>query len=460
MLIHSVSIIQSTISLDTRRVAMKYIHMADLHLGKREYDIEERFNDFFRAFQSAVDFAINHEIDIILISGDFFDHADIKPFPYIETIKVLALAREKSIQVVVIEGNHDVEFHSDFPTSWLEVLSREGYIVLLRSEYQEDTFKLSPWDGLRRTGSYIDINGLRIIGINYSDLQAPVGEKIVQLAKAIDQLPKAPKPEFSVMMLHGRFSESGLDDEGMPIENCLTPKNAQPLRMCIDYMALGHAHRKMIIDEWAYNPGSIEICRTSEYNESHGWFLIEVREDGEKNIKYHDYNSRPFLAIPVCVDGLDTYEEFMVAFKDKVERDYSWWRNNNPITGLPIVEIQLYGKPAFSQACLDFPKIKDIVITITDAIGVLIRTRQLTQPKDTKSTFSSDSLSTIEIEEFMKIIQQNPNYSAYTSELVELITQLKILVGDESSSEALTKFFYTKSSAILGELLQGGSNDN
>ena len=49
------------------------MHLADLHLGKRQYNIEERYNDYFRAFKWILSEAIQQNLDFILVSGDLID---------------------------------------------------------------------------------------------------------------------------------------------------------------------------------------------------------------------------------------------------------------------------------------------------------------------------------------------------------------------------------------------------
>ena len=85
---------------------MKYIHLSDLHLGKRvnEFSMLEE--------QEAILEQIHHIIDTekpdgVLIAGDIYD----KSVPPAEAITLfdnfLAKLSEKSLQVFIISGNHD-----------------------------------------------------------------------------------------------------------------------------------------------------------------------------------------------------------------------------------------------------------------------------------------------------------------------------------------------------------------
>ena len=54
---------------------MKFIHVADTHLGKTEFKLKEREEDFYRSFKQVIDFAIEKDVDFVIHSGDLFDTA-------------------------------------------------------------------------------------------------------------------------------------------------------------------------------------------------------------------------------------------------------------------------------------------------------------------------------------------------------------------------------------------------
>src|SRR4051812_47372697 len=87
---------------------MKFLHLADIHLGCRRYNLEERTKDFFRAWRDVIEkHAIPQKIDFMLIAGDFFDRRNIDPQAMNHAMAGLKLLKEHDIPVVVIEGNHD-----------------------------------------------------------------------------------------------------------------------------------------------------------------------------------------------------------------------------------------------------------------------------------------------------------------------------------------------------------------
>lgn len=85
---------------------MKFLHLADLHIGKRVNEfsmIEEQKQALSQAYQMA----INHKVTAVLIAGDVYD----KSVPTVEGVRLFdffltALAKVQ-IPVCVISGNHD-----------------------------------------------------------------------------------------------------------------------------------------------------------------------------------------------------------------------------------------------------------------------------------------------------------------------------------------------------------------
>ncbi|HEV3467883.1 MAG TPA: DNA repair exonuclease [Pyrinomonadaceae bacterium] len=86
----------------------KFLHLSDVHLGCRRYNLEERTKDFFRSWHDVITrHALPNQIDFMLIAGDFFDRRNIDPQTMNHALAGLQLLKEAGIPVVAIEGNHD-----------------------------------------------------------------------------------------------------------------------------------------------------------------------------------------------------------------------------------------------------------------------------------------------------------------------------------------------------------------
>ena len=147
---------------------MKFLHLADIHLGCRRYNLEERTKDFFRAWYDVIEqHAIPNRVDFLLIAGDFFDRRNIDPQAMNHAIAGLERLKEAGIPVVAIEGNHD-QRDAVSEHSWMRSLSEWGYVKLLEpTRDAEGHLTLVPWNEEERTGSYIDIADARIFGSHW-----------------------------------------------------------------------------------------------------------------------------------------------------------------------------------------------------------------------------------------------------------------------------------------------------
>ena len=92
---------------------VRFLHLADLHLGAEPGYLEgrsgERREDFLNAFERAVDFALfpENQIDFIVIAGDFFDSSHPSTDLVNFTVQQLKKLQRENISVVAVPGNHD-----------------------------------------------------------------------------------------------------------------------------------------------------------------------------------------------------------------------------------------------------------------------------------------------------------------------------------------------------------------
>ncbi len=90
---------------------MLIAHLADIHIGHRQYGLDQRAEDYAKAFAKAIDKILQiheeKELDFVVISGDLFDNAKPGPISYIQVIDCLRKIREAGLEVFVIRGNHE-----------------------------------------------------------------------------------------------------------------------------------------------------------------------------------------------------------------------------------------------------------------------------------------------------------------------------------------------------------------
>ena len=85
---------------------MKFVHLGDLHIGKRVNDFL-MLNDQEYVLEQIIDIISKEKIDGVLIAGDVYD----KQVPSLEAIKLfddfLTRIANMDVKVFIISGNHD-----------------------------------------------------------------------------------------------------------------------------------------------------------------------------------------------------------------------------------------------------------------------------------------------------------------------------------------------------------------
>lgn len=348
---------------------MRFLHIADVHLGCRRYNLEERTKDFFRAWQDVIiKHALPNELDFVLIAGDFFNSRKVDPQTMNHAIIGLQLLKDAQIPVVAIEGNHDQhDAISNF--SWLRSLSQWGYLKLLEPVPDpEGGFRLVPWDEEERAGSYIDIAGARIFGSHWYGTSANVA--LPALAEAIRRA--GSEGRFQIVMLH--TDVEGQLNRPLP---ALSIAKLKELRSLAHYVALGHTHKRFELEGWALNPGSLEACSIDEYREERGIYLVEVDEDQRVQTRYiRDFVQRPFVRLSFDVSGVVDAAAVHEGVMEKIRREVKQHTDASDEPA-PIIEISLRGHLGFKNSLLELNRMRDEARELTGALHAMVRNQSV-----------------------------------------------------------------------------------
>jgi len=410
---------------------MRFLHLADVHLGCRRYNLEERTKDFFRAWYDVItNHAIPNRLDFLLIAGDFFDRRNIDPQAMNHAIAGLELLKEAGIPVVAIEGNHDQrDAVSDH--SWMRSLSEWGFIKLLEpGRDMEGHLELLPWNDEERTGSYIDIADARIFGSHWYGASATAAIPILA-----DALRRARSDgRFNILMLH-------TDVEGQtarPIPAVPVAK-LKELKQLVNYVALGHTHKRFDLDGWAFNPGSLEPTSIDEYREERGAFLVEV--DAEHNISARhisEYVQRPFQRISYDVSGVEDADAVYAGVMDVIERE-ARKHDESSDDPAPIIEITLRGQLGFKNSLLPINRMRDEARERTRALHIMIRNQSV--PVEYAIAAGMDAQAPRHERErriIEDLIARDNRYKARAHEIAELVIETKRqALGNESPEKIL-----------------------
>jgi DNA repair protein SbcD/Mre11 len=410
---------------------MKFLHIADVHLGCRRYNLEERTKDFFRAWRDVVyEHAIPNRVDFVLICGDFFDRRNVDPQAMNHAMVGLKALKEEGIPVIAIEGNHD-QRDAITTFSWMRSLSQWEYLVLLEpASDEEHPILMKPWDRDERAGSFIDVGEARIFGSHWYGASANTA--IPLLADAMREA--RAEGRFNILMLH-------TDVEGQlkrPIP-ALTIAKLNELKSLTNYVALGHTHKRFDIDNWAFNPGSLEPTSIDEYREERGLYLVEV--DGEHRIRAEhisDYTQRPFQRLSYDVSGAADPEAVHSGLMEMVERE-ARKHDASVEEPAPIIEVTLRGQLGFKNSLLEVRRLREEIEGKTGALHVMMRNQSV--PVEYAVAAGMDAQAPRQERErriLEDLIARDARFRHQAREMADLIIESKRLVlGQESPDKIL-----------------------
>lgn len=410
---------------------MKFLHISDVHLGCTRYQLPESPKDFFDAwFDVLQKYAIDEEVEFVIICGDFFHKRHVDPQTMNHAFYGLQKLRDAKIPVVVIEGNHD-QHYNDVKFSWLRSLNDWGLIKLLEPD-SEDQNRFKIWDERQKIGSFIDIGGARIFGSHWYGAAANVA--IPMITKSIQANRRM--GAFHILMLH--TDVEGHQTHPIP---ALTLANLKELKEAVEYVGLGHTHKHYEIDNWAFNPGSLEVTSIDEYREEHGAYLVEVNEENQITARHvKDYSQRPFQRLPFDVSKCQEAKEVTNGVLNLVRNEAKTFEGKQP-----IIEITLRGHLGFPNSLLELQKIREETQRLTDALHVRIKNHsapvEYAVAADLEDDASREKLERRVIED---LIVRDNRYKAKTEEIAEAVIGAKRLALNDEPAEKIVDFIALK----------------
>ncbi len=236
---------------------MKFVHAADLHLdsplrelSRQEPRQVERMRRAAReAFVRMVDLCIEHEVALLVLAGDLYDH-DCPNMQIVVFLRnQLRRLEQSGIRVVIIKGNHDADNRI---TSALSLPANTRML----GERQPETITF-------------DDLPVRVAVHGQSFRPGPIPENLAV------SYPPSRRGYYNIGLLH--TSLGGTTDHD-PYAPCtleeLTSRG-------YDYWALGHIHKRAVVsrDPYVIFPGNLQGRHAKETGPK-GCFLVEVDDAG------------------------------------------------------------------------------------------------------------------------------------------------------------------------------------
>jgi DNA repair exonuclease SbcCD nuclease subunit len=278
---------------------VKLAHLADLHLGYRQYTrqtaqgINQREADVALAFRRALDDVVAQAPDLIVIAGDVFHTVRPNNTTILDTFRRLQDVRTRlpRTPVVLVAGNHDT------PRS----LETGSILRLFEAIQGVHAVALEP-----RTLAFPDLDAAVVC--------------VPDLVWSEDVKPAAepdPAARHNILVTHREVegvlpyeASAALGYRGPPIRR----SDLHPDRF--DYVALGHYHVATRIEPNVWYAGALEYVTTNPWGESRergaakragqkGWLLVNLDDGLKVQFRPLAHERRVLDLEPVEGTGLD-----------------------------------------------------------------------------------------------------------------------------------------------------------
>ena len=280
---------------------MKIAHLADVHLGFRQYHrltpqgINQREADVARAFGQAIDGVVEAEPDAVLIAGDLFN--SVRPTnPAIlhsfNQFRRLRLALPQA-PIVIVAGNHDTPRSVETGTI-LKLFEAVGGVHVVSEEPRDLVFE-------ELDLSVTCVPHAAWFGPQRPSLTPPGGAR------------------WQVAATHGEVAgvlprDAGAVEYGGAL---LEPGDLNAERW--DYVALGHYHVAHQVRENAWYSGALEYVSTNPWGElkdearegregKKGWLLVELGKKVQVEFRPIELTRRLVDLAPIHAAGLGAAE--------------------------------------------------------------------------------------------------------------------------------------------------------
>lgn len=231
-----------------------FIHGADLHLDSPMVGLKslpERIfkrlqESTFQAFRNLVNSAINYQVDFVILAGDLFDNEDRSVRAQVFLKNEMKRLANEGIAVYIVHGNHD-----HLSGNWASI------------QLPENAHTFSKQVEMKRHQSKETI--VHLYGFSYPERHV--------FDRKIDEYRLIPGADFHIGILHGNVEGNVDHGNYAPFQvKDLLGKN-------FDYWALGHIHKKSILNEEPsiVYPGNLQGRNRKEQGEK-GCYLINLTE--------------------------------------------------------------------------------------------------------------------------------------------------------------------------------------
>jgi DNA repair exonuclease SbcCD nuclease subunit len=280
---------------------------------------------------------------------------------------------------------------------------------------------LVPFDRETGLGSFVDIAGARIYGMKYHG--AATARRLDEIQDQIEQ----GQGGYTIMMLH-----AGLEGQVPHLHGGLTRGQIEPLRERVDYLALGHIHKRLM-DQWIFNPGSTETNSMEEMEWPHGFFEVQVDTSLPEKHRVKEIATptlRPFHRISINAEGIGSLDDFVAHAEEEIAA-----RRNVPEKA--VVELYLGGVAEFRRQDVPIEQLKSAVDLRFSPL--VTRVRNTLVPPGVVSVRNEERMSRADLERQVveHLVYQQAEYRDRAASWARLVLEVKNMAAEKTLPAAI-----------------------
>lgn len=262
---------------------MKFLHIADVHLDSPFLGLSflpsELFGQIKNAiqlsFEKAVNFAIDHDVDLVLLAGDTFDSTHPTPQSKIFFANQIKRLVDRQIQVVMVLGNHDYSQIDDL------LLNESPYFKIIGSNEQIEQVDFMTKSQYK----------YRVVGFSYQHNH--ITEDIIA------KYPPKSTSIYTIGLAHAGMKQSSVD------QNNYAPFTLNEVKdLNYDYFALGHIHLRQVLSQepWIVYSGNLQGRHVNE-KDAKGFYFGQVDEQSQNTqLQFIDVSPIVWQTVDLTLD--------------------------------------------------------------------------------------------------------------------------------------------------------------
>ena len=259
---------------------MKFIHIADTHfdspftfIGNKENLGDIRRLEQRQVFNKIIEYIKDKKIKYLFIAGDLYDQKYVKEttIAYINNL----FKKIPETKIFIAPGNHDPFLKNSYYKNF---------------EWSDNVYIFNNEIGL------YEFEDVDVYGFGFNDFYCNNFKT--------ESIKIKNKEKLNILILHGDL------DASKTLENSYNPlTNSELSNLGFDYIALGHIHKRQIVNKNIVYPGSTISLGFDELGE-HGMLEVDL-DKNNLNINFIKLDDRIFEEKNLDISDINTIEELI-----------------------------------------------------------------------------------------------------------------------------------------------------